>query len=111
MIVSAQAPKIIADIGKIVTESRNTGGTCCRRAVRPDDDGADRDDDGADRDDAGAERKWTAVSGRWRALTSNWREVTRYDPPFHLDVSVGFICKQAYAPKWKNIENGWKHFC
>jgi hypothetical protein len=97
MIISAQAPKTIADIDKIVTESRNTGGTCCRPAVRP--------------DDAGAERKWIAVSGRWRALTSNWREVTRYDPPFHLDVSVGVICKQAYAPKWKNIENGWKHFC
>jgi hypothetical protein len=35
---------------------------------------------------AGVEQKRTAVSGRWRALTSNWREVTRYDPPFHLDV-------------------------
>jgi hypothetical protein len=39
----------------------------------------------------------TAVSGCWRAFTSNWREITRYDPPFHIDVSVGLICKQAYA--------------
>jgi len=48
---------------------------------------------GADRSDAGVEQKRTAVSGRWRALTSNWREVTRYDPPFHLDVSVDLHLK------------------
>ena len=48
---------------------------------------------GADRGDAGVEQKRTAVSGRWRALTSNWREVTRYDPPFHLDVSVDLHLK------------------
>ena len=50
---------------------------------------ADRDavrNAGADRGAAGVEQKRTAVSGRWLALTSNWREVTRYDPPFHLDV-------------------------
>jgi hypothetical protein len=31
---------------------------------------------------------------RWRAFTSNWRAITRYEPPFHLDVSVGFIRKR-----------------
>jgi len=36
------------------------------------------------------------LRGRWRALTSNWREVTRCDPPFHLDVSLSFVCKKAY---------------
>ena len=53
------------------------------------------DDDGADRGHEGVEQKRFAVRDRWRAFASLWREVARYDPPFHLDVSVGFICKQA----------------
>ena len=44
------------------------------------------------------------LSGCWRAFTSNWREVTRYDPPFHLDVSVGFTCKQAYVRAQTKME-------
>ena len=51
----------------------------------------------ADRGHEGEEQKRTAVSGCWRAFTSNWREITRYDPPFRLDISVGLTCKQAYA--------------
>ena len=78
------------------------GARCCRLASRDGNAVAGRrtrraGNAGADRGAAGIEQKPTAVSGRWRAFTSNWREVTRYDPPFHLDVSVGFICKQAYA--------------
>jgi hypothetical protein len=34
-----------------------------------------------------------AVNDLWRAFTSNWREVTRCAPPFHLNVSAGFLCK------------------
>ena len=51
---------------------------------------------GADCGHESVEQKRTAGSGCWRAFTSNWREITRYDPPFRLDISVGLTREQAY---------------
>ena len=39
------------------------------------------------------------IASRWRAFTSNWREITRYEQPFLLDISVGFICKAGVRAK------------
>ena len=57
--------------------------------------------EGADRGHEGVEQKRFAVRDRWRAFASLWHEIARYDPPFHLDVSVGFLCRQAYRAKMK----------
>ena len=56
--------------------------------------------------------RYTAAGTRSQVIGAKSQDATRV---FHLVVSAGFTCKQAYAragrPKWKNIENGSKRFC